>query len=247
MSSRLSTLAFVLWIGSACLATSVTAADWWTVHRADAVFDLPAARRAALETVAADPTSADSVAAVGWWLRQIGNLPDPEEILTAAGDARDPELGFLLARIEAELNGRAPSGVLTSAELIGPFGVFDTLDLDRGVAPPDAGLPPPNTLFTETWVPCRRTVTTLDGIIAPPDVMTARGVFTVLWTIRLDRRLGGWMAVEAAAPPEFLASGWWDPRETFERVYQAIRTREGAMWVFRDPAGGRWFRHGWFD
>ena len=117
-----------LWVWFVCLATSVAAADWWTVRQADAAFDLPAARRAALETVAADPSGADALAAAGWWLHQVQNLPDPEEILTVAGQVRDPELGFLLARIEAKLNGRAPSGALTSAELIGPFGVFDTLD-----------------------------------------------------------------------------------------------------------------------
>ena len=242
MSGRVSTLAFALWVGSAWLATSVTAADWWTVHRADAAFDLPAARRASLETVAADPTSADAVAAVGWWLHQIRNLPDPEEILTAAGDARDPELGFLLARIEAELNGRAPSGVLTSAELIGPFGVFDTLDLDRGAAPPDAGLPPPNTLFTDPWDPVRMTVTTLDGIVAPPDVVTARGVFTALWTIRLDRILDGWMAVEAAGSYDLAVDGRPADRRRFcgrsdaEIIWYRVRLAPGMHRVRADMA-----------
>ena len=106
------------------------------MQRADADFDLPTARRAALAAVEEDPTGADAVAAAGWWLNQIGNLPEPEEILSVAGDVRDPELGFLLARIESGLNGRPPSGSLATAELAGPFGVFDILDLERGVAPP---------------------------------------------------------------------------------------------------------------
>jgi len=128
-------LAVVLCLG-AVLSATTAAADWWAVQRADADFDLPTARLAALAAVAEDPTGADAVAAAGWWLNQIGNLTEPEEILTVAGDVRDPELGFLLARIESGLNGRPPSGSLATAELAGPFGVFDILDLERGVAPP---------------------------------------------------------------------------------------------------------------
>ena len=180
---------------------------WWTVHRADAAFDLPAARRAALATVADDATGADAVAAAGWWLRQLRNLSDPEEILAVAGDRRDPELGFVLARIEAALNGRPPSGTILSAELAGPYGVFDSLDLERGVTPVDDELPPPETVFENPWDPVRYTMTTLDGSVAPPGVLTPRGVFAVLWTIRADEVVDGWMAVEGEGSFELHVDG----------------------------------------
>jgi hypothetical protein len=207
-------LVAVLCLAVVFFAASATA-DWWEVQRADADFDLTTARRAALATVAEDPTSADAVAAAGWWLNQIGNLPDPEEILTVAGDRRDPELGFVLARIESELNGRSPSGALASAELAGPFGVFDILDLERGAAPPDAELPAPDTVFTDPWEPVRLAMTTLDGVIGPPEVVTARGVFTVLWTVELETVFDGWMAVEASGSYDLQIDGRKADRRRF--------------------------------
>jgi hypothetical protein len=187
-------------LGFALIVTAgpVVANDWWTVHQADASLDLPTARRAALEIVSSRPASADAVAAVGWWLHQINNLPEPEEILSVVGEERDPELGFFLARIEAELSGQPPSGAVASAELAGPFGVFDNLDIERGVTPPDDELPPSGTVFADPWDPVRLRLTTRDGVMAPPDVVTARGVFTLLWTVRADRAFDGWMVVEAA-------------------------------------------------
>lgn len=228
-------LVVLLCLGAVVSATTATA-EWWEVHRADAAFDLPTARRAALATVAEDPTSADAVATAGWWLNQIGNLPEPEEILTVAGDVRDPELGFLLARIESGLNGRPPSGALASAELAGPFGVFDILDLERGVAPPDAELPPPNTVFTDPWEPVRLAVTTLDGVIGPPDVVTARGVFTVLWTLGLVTSFDGWMAVEAGGSYDLHLDG----RRVDARRYCGQRDAE-VLWyrVRLDPGRHR--------
>jgi hypothetical protein len=210
------------------LAASPAAADWWEVARADASFNLPAARRQALETVAADPFGADAVAAAGWWLDQVFNLPDPEEILAVAGPVRDPELGFLLARIEAALDGRPPAGSLATAEIAGPFGVFDSLDLDRGIAPTDGRLPPPDTPFLDPTLPYRVTLRTLDGIIAPPDTLMARGVFVALWDRDLSEALDGWMAVEAGGGYDLsldgrpLASrrgaGRIDPKVTWYRV-----------------------------
>ena len=222
----------VLCLGAVLFATTATA-DWWAVQQADADFDLPTARREALATIAEDPTSADAVAAAGWWLNQIGNLPDPEEILTVSGDARDPELGFLLARIESGLNGRPPSGSLATAELAGPFGVFDILDLERGAAPSDAELPPPNTVFRDPWEPVRLTMTTLDGIIGPPEVVTARGVFTVLWTIGLETAFDGWMAVEANGSFELSLDGRWAD----SRRYCGQREAEVLWYRVRLDAG----------
>lgn len=179
------------------LVAAPASAGWWDVARADASFDLPGARRAALEVVAEDPTSADAVAAASWWLSQLPNLSEPDEILSAAGAIRDPELGFILAAIESALNGRPPAGTLAPGELAGPFGVFDILDLERGTAPPDDELPPPDTGFSEPWRPVRYTLDTVDGVISPPDVLAPRGVFVVLWTIEVERPLDGWLAVEA--------------------------------------------------
>ncbi len=183
------------------------ASGWWQVHEADANFDLPGARSAALDAVAAGPASADAVAAASWWLSHLPNLPDPEEILTATGEFRDPELGFLLAAVESALNGRPPAGVLAPAELAGPFGVFDTLDLERGAVPSDDELPPPGTRFSEPWRPVRYTVTTADGVVTPPSVLTPRGVFTVLWTAALDRPVDGWLAVEAVGSYDLTIDG----------------------------------------
>jgi hypothetical protein len=224
--------AVVLCLGAVLFATAARA-DWWAVHRADTDFDLSAARRAALATVAEDPTGADAVAAAGWWLNQIGNLPDPEEILTVAGDVRDPELGFLLARIESDLNGRPPSGTLASAELAGPFGVFDILDLERGAAPPDSALPPPNTVFANPWEPVRWTLTTLNGVIAPPDVLTARGVFTVLWTIGLETAFDGWMTIEASGSFDLQVDG----RSVDRRRFCGQREAEVLWYRVRLEAG----------
>jgi hypothetical protein len=191
----------LVFIAGVALASSAALASeeigWWAVHRADAEFDLVAAREAALATVAANPGSADAVAVAAWWFRQLRNLPAPEEILAVAADQRDPELGFQLARIEAALNGRPPVGSLVTAEVAGPFGVFDTLDLERGVAPPDSALPAPETRFTRPWNPVRYTMTTLDGAHSPPEVLDPRGVFVILWTFQIEREFDGWMAIEA--------------------------------------------------
>ena len=89
----------------------------------------------ALAAVADDPHSADAVVAASWWLDSLDFLADPGEILTVVDGTRDPELEFVLARIEAELTGQPPAGSLVPAELSGPHGVFDTLDLERGVVP----------------------------------------------------------------------------------------------------------------
>jgi hypothetical protein len=196
MSRRLPRVS-VIAIGVVLLTATSVGADWWDIHQADTAFDLPTARRLALQTVAEDPTGADGVAAAGWWLHRMRNLRDPEEILTAVPAERDPELGFLLALIEAELNGRPPRGTVTTAELVGPYGVFDALDIERGIAPPDSDLPPPATGFEEQWKPVRFTLSPLDGILTPPEVLTPRGVFVGLWTVQLEKAFDGWVALQA--------------------------------------------------
>lgn len=208
-------------------AATSPAADWWTVKTADASFDLPAARSAALATVAESPHSADAVAAAGWWWHHLANLADPEEIFTVVGEERDPELGFLLARIEAELDGRPPAGAVATAELAGPFGVFETLGLERESAPSDAELPPSDTVLTDAHEAVRYTLTPLVGRMAPPRVLMRRGLFVLLWTIEADEPFDGWLAVEA--------EGSFDLRVDGQRV---DRRRQSGL---RD-AGTAWYR-----
>jgi hypothetical protein len=125
-----------------CCATVPAAAQYSAVYRSDAELDLAAAREAALEVVASDPLGADAVAAARWWTDRLMDLVRPEEILDAPGARRDPELSFLLARIDGIVNGKPPAGSLAVAEIAGPFGVFSDLDLERDVVPADDQLPP---------------------------------------------------------------------------------------------------------
>jgi hypothetical protein len=182
----------------ACLATALTVnAGWWEVWRAGMAFDLDSAREHALATIAADPGSADAVAAASWWLANIEDLPEPEEVLATADNGRDPELGFILERVAAHLGARPPAGALTTAELAGAFGVFSILDLERGVVPPDPGLPPLGTRWSDPAAPFRLLMRTADAWHGPPRAMMADGVFLVSWTLEAASETTGWMVVEA--------------------------------------------------
>jgi len=204
-------------------------AGWWEVHRADQSFDLARARSRALNAVAEDPTSADAVGAALWWMDSLDYLPDPGEILVFDGASRDPELGFLLARIEAEILGRAPEGALTPAEVSGPFGVFNTLDMERAVVPADRDLPPLGTPWTVAWQPYRVLLTTADGTVSPPESMNAGGVTLAGWTIELPREVQGWMVLEGRGSfnvelddtpiAELRLCGKLDPEVTWYRVH----------------------------
>jgi len=178
------------------LAASSSWAGWWDLHRADRDFDLAQARAAALATVAEDPSGADGVGAALWWLESLNHVPDPSEILVFDEVRQDPELGFLLARIEAEIQGRPPEGSLAPAELAGPFGVFEDLDLERDVVPSDQDLPELETPWTQPWSPYRLRLLTPAGTVSPPESLDAGGVSLAAWTFRLERRFEGWMVVE---------------------------------------------------
>jgi hypothetical protein len=191
--SRIACLVLV----AAALAAPATA-GWWELQRADADFDLPTARAEALRIVADDPGSAEAVAAANWWLENLYNLPEPAEILDAVEGRRDPELGFVLARIEGQLSGRPPSGSLSVAELAGPFGVFDTLDLERDAEPADDDLPPLGTGWRGPAEVYRVRLRTADGTVSVPEAMDAGGVSLAAWTFALDRQLDGWLVLEAA-------------------------------------------------
>lgn len=178
------------------LAAVPAAAGWWELHEAAAALELDSARREAIATVASDPRSADAVAAARWWLDTMNDLPDPGEILSVVAGPRDPELEFLLARIEAELAARPPAGALAPAELAGPFGVFDVLDLERGVVPPDRDLPPLHTPWTRPWQPYRVLVSTTDATVSVPESMDAGGIVLVAWTLAVPDPADAWLAVE---------------------------------------------------
>ncbi len=188
------------WLLAACMVALVAApaaAGWWEVHQADAALDLATARREALSAVAEDPLGADAVAAAMWWLDTMNDLPDPGEILTVVDGPRDPELEFLLARVEAELVGRPPVGSLGPAELAGPFGVFNVLDLERDVVPADDALPPLGTPWSRSWQPYRVLVSTADATVSIPESMDAGGIVLAAWTLDAAADVDGWMAVES--------------------------------------------------
>jgi hypothetical protein len=172
-------------------------AGWWEVWERDMAFDLVGARELALATIADDPSSAEAIAAAIWWLANAEHLAEPEEVLAVAVDGRDPELGLVLGRIEDRLTFRAPPGALTEAELSGPFGVFSTLDLERGVVPPDHELPPLPTRWQEIAEPFRLTFKTPDGRHSPPMAMATDGVYLAAWTLELSDDTEGWMVIEA--------------------------------------------------
>ena len=181
-----------------CLAQSLTSdAGWWEVWQAAMEFDLGTARERALATIAADPNSADAVAAASWWLANIEDLSEPEEVLAVTGNGRDPELGFILEQVAARLGSRPPAGALAAAEVAGAFGVFSTLDLDRDVVPPDGELPALGTRWSDPVLQFRLLMRTVDAWHGPPRAMMADGVFLVSWTLEAAEETNGWMAVEA--------------------------------------------------
>ncbi len=181
-----------------CCASSLTVnAGWWEVWQAGMEFDLDSARELALQTIAADPGSADALAAASWWLANIEDLPEPEEVLAAADNGRDPELGFVLEQVAASLGARPPAGALATAEMAGAFGVFSTLDLERDVVPLDSDLPPLGTMWSDPAGPFRLLMRTADAWHGPPRAMMADGVFLVSWTLQVAAETTGWMVVEA--------------------------------------------------
>jgi hypothetical protein len=172
-------------------------AGWWEVWQAGMEFDLNTARELALATIAEDPASADAVAAASWWLANVEDLAEPEEVLAAADNDRDPELGFILERVASRLGARPPAGSLVTAELAGAFGVFSTLDLERDVVPMDPQLPSLGTRWSDPAVPFRLLMRTADAFHGPPRSIIADGVYLVSWTLELAEDAAGWLVVEA--------------------------------------------------
>jgi hypothetical protein len=179
------------------LSATTARAGWMEVFSNDAKLNLAAAREEALRTIRSDSTSAEAVAAAGWWLENIQAVPEPEAILGVAGAKEDPELAFILARVESTLDHRPPRGVLGKVELAGPFGVFDTLDLERNVVPDDADLPPLGSLWRAAATPFRLVLRPAYGTVRPPEELAASGVYLAAWTLTVPSAVNGWMAVEA--------------------------------------------------
>jgi tetratricopeptide (TPR) repeat protein len=181
-----------------CSAQPVVA-GWWEVIEAESNLDIALARERALAIVTSAPATADAVAAAGWWGSNLSHLAEPEAILAAPGADCDcdPALIHLLTRIEAELNRRAPTSVLATAELAGPFGIFDTLDLERQVVPPDHELPALGSRWTKPAEPYCLRLHFGDGWVGPPDSMITKGVYLAAWSLKAERQVTGWLAVEA--------------------------------------------------
>jgi tetratricopeptide (TPR) repeat protein len=181
-----------------CAAQPVTA-GWWQVIEAEGKLDIALAREHALAVVSTAPTTADAVAAAGWWGSNLSHLAEPEAMLAAAGADCDcdPALVHILTRIAAELKHQAPDAALTTAELAGPFGIFDTLDLERRLVPSDQDLPAQGTRWTSTAVPYCLEMRFADGWVGPPDPMLTKGVYLAAWSLAADRQVKGWLVVEA--------------------------------------------------
>ncbi len=214
------------------LAPSVAAAPdpggWSRVLAADSNLDLRTAEELALATVADDPRSAAAVAVAGWWIGNLDVLPEPESLQSAGGAERDPELGFLLERVAAELGGHPPAGTLTPVELSGPWGLFDTLDLERDVVPADADLPPLPTPWRAPAGPFRLRIESGDGWAEPPRAMVAGGVYLAAWSLEVADGADGWLVVEGNGSldleldgrrvVELRDCGTVDPAESWLRV-----------------------------
>ncbi len=165
--------------------------------RADAELELAAARSEALATVAADPRSAEAVAAAAWWLDRHEFLAEPAELHAVVGANADPELAFLVDQLDAALHHQAPSSVLARAVVSGPFGSFDTLDLERWTMPSDTELPALSTPWRSETRPFRLVLHRGDGWIVPPSAMLRSGVYLAAWSLDVPGDWDGWLVVEA--------------------------------------------------
>lgn len=193
---RFSFIAIILIISSALLGEG---ASWWEVGQADARMDLAGARAKALQVIEENGTSADAVAVAAWWLGTLDSLPRPGEILEIPTHPTNPELAYVLGLIESDLVAQPPAGVLAHAEISGPWGEFGRLDIDRGVVPPDADLPPLGTAWNGPGTHYRVEIASEDGRVAVPSSMMLGGVVLAAWTVNVDQAIDGYLVVEAHA------------------------------------------------
>ncbi len=194
------------WLTVALVPVTVSA-GWMDVVRADGNGRLAAARSAALEVVRADPASAEAVAAAAWWLSRADVLREPEELLELPLHDPTPDLAFVLGSLSARLRGEVPAGSTPRAELAGPFGGFDLLDLERGVWPADPDLPAMGATWGDDGRPFRLELATADGWVAPPRALLRPGVYLAAWTVTAAEETRGWLVVELDANADIELDG----------------------------------------
>ena len=213
-------------------APALLAGGWSDILQADAAGRLLEARRRALELVATHPDSPEAMAAAGWWLDRHRVLPEPEAILEAAPETPPPGLAFVLGSIAGAIRHVPPPGTLAVAELAGPFGSFDRLDLDRHVWPADSGLPAPGTRWSPSGRPFRLEIRSRDGWIAPGSPMLQTGVYLAAWTVSAPEAMDGWLVVELDADADVELDGATlaraRPMATLGPKVLWFRTRLGA-------------------
>ncbi len=181
------------------LVPTLASAGWMELVQADARGRLIEARTEALRLVESAPESPAAVAAAAGWLNRTDVLKEPEALLDVAPRTGSPELGFVLGSLRGRLRHEPPTGVLRTAELAGPFGGFDLLDLDRRVWPSDKDLPMLGTRWSTDWKPFHLRFSSSDGWIGPPRPLLRTGVYLACWTVSAPSRLDGWLVVELDA------------------------------------------------
>lgn len=194
-----------------CFALSAFAGEgelgWWNIVESNYGLDLVKARDEALETVSKSSSSSDVLAATTWWEQHLDLVSRPEEILAADPIVSDPEISYVLARIEAKLKGGAPRGALREASVSGPYGVLDVLDLERGDVPADADLPPLPTPFTAYGTPFNLGLSRVDAWVGPPEEVAQGGVWLLSWTLEASEDQEGWLVLEAIGSADLKLDG----------------------------------------
>jgi len=193
---------------AAALVSSIgLASGWRDLLEADAAGRLLEARERALGMVAAQPDSPEAVAAAAWWIDHWRVMPEPEAILEAAPAHRSPDLEFALGAVAGFLRHEPPPGTLAVAELAGPFGSFDRVDLERDVWPADGELPPMGTGWSPENRPFRLVLRSARGWIEPASPMLRTGVYLAAWTLRTAETADGWLVVELDANADVALDG----------------------------------------
>ena len=202
MKARALLIWWVLWSSPVWLGAGTV-----ELLTADAELRLEAARAMAHNVVATEPTSSTAIAAAAWWIERVEFLAEPAALAELVHPPADPELTYLVAQVDASVHNRTPAMVLRRADLSGPFGAFDTLDLARWTMPADRELPPLPTPWSSESEPFRLAAERMDGWIVPPPAMLRPGVYLASWPLRVPEEWSGWLVVEAEGSFELEADG----------------------------------------
>ncbi len=189
------------------LVPALASAGWMELVQSDARGRLTEAREQALRLVESAPDSPTAVAAAAWWLNRTEVLKEPEALLDEAPQKGSPELGFVLGSLRGRLRHEPPPGVVGTAELAGPFGGFDLIDLDRRVWPSDKDLPAPGTRWDADWKPFRLRFSSRDGWIGPPRPLLRTGVYLACWSLSTPSPVDGWLVIELDANADIELDG----------------------------------------